>query len=368
MTDDAAMHLALELAAGAQGFSSPNPPVGAVIVRAGVVLGTGATQPLGGPHAEIVALRAAGELAQGATLFVTLEPHCFHGHTPPCTDAIIAAGISTVVVATLDPNPRVHGAGVAQLRAAGITVVVGPGAAQATTLIAPFAHWLATQQPLGIAKFAMSLDGKIATHTGESQWITGPAARTQGHTLRQASDAILVGSVTAVADDPRLTTRLPDHDPAHLRHPLRVVVDSRGTLPATARMLTAPGQTLIATTAASDPDWRRRLTECGAAIILLPASPLGHVDLVALWQVLGERGALTVLIEGGGTILGAAIAAGLVQRVHAFIAPRLIGSSAAPGPVGDPGFAALTDAPHLRWTRLERLGDDIWLEGDVAAE
>jgi diaminohydroxyphosphoribosylaminopyrimidine deaminase/5-amino-6-(5-phosphoribosylamino)uracil reductase len=363
------MRLALELARGACGFSSPNPPVGAVIVREGAIVGRGATQPPGGPHAEAVALRQAGELARGATMYVTLEPHQFHGRTPPCTDAIIAAGIHTVRIAALDPNPRVAGGGAAQLQAAGLTVTVGLGAAEAERLAAPFAHWLATRRPLGIAKLAMSLDGKIATRTGQSHWITGPAARLEGHRLRQASDAIIIGSGTALTDDPLLTTRLPDLPPDHVRHPLRVVVDSRGRLPASARMLdpATPGHTLVATTDRSSAAWRAQIIEAGAEIIVLPSDAQGRVDLTALWDALGARGCLTALIEGGGTLLGSAVAAHLVQRVIAFVAPLLIGGSAAPGAVGDPGVADLAVAPRLRWVRIEQAGDDLLLEGDTSA-
>ncbi len=367
MTDAAAMALALDLARGARGFSSPNPPVGAVVARDGAVVGTGATQPAGGPHAETLALADAGEQARGATLFVTLEPHGFHGHTPPCTDAIIAAGVARVVVSVLDPNPRVNGQGVAQLREAGIAVEVGLCAGEARALIAPFAHWLARRQPLGIAKFAMSLDGKIATRAGASQWITGPATRERGHALRQASDAIVAGITTALMDDPRLTTRLPDLPPDRVRHPLRVVVDSRGRLPLSARMIApeTPGKTLVATTEASDAAWRDALAGRGVEVAVMPATSAGQVDLAALWSLLGARGALTALVEGGGTLLGSLISAALIQRVVAFVAPIVIGGGAAPGPVGDPGVAALIDAPRLAWSAIERVGEDVMLSAEV---
>jgi diaminohydroxyphosphoribosylaminopyrimidine deaminase/5-amino-6-(5-phosphoribosylamino)uracil reductase len=365
--DAAAMQVALDLARTARGFSSPNPPVGAVIVRDGTIVGQGATQPPGGPHAEIMALRQAGDQARGATLFVTLEPHNFQGRTPPCTDAIIAAGIARVVVAVLDPNPRVAGGGVAQLRAVGIAVEVGLSAPEAARLVAPFAHWLATHRPLGIAKFACSLDGKIATRTGDARWITGPAARVAGHRLRQASDAIIVGSRTARLDDPLLTTRLSDLPPSQIRHPLRVVVDAHGSVPPTARMLApdVPGHTLLATTDTAPPAWRAAIAAQGAEVAVFPSDAAGRVDLAALWTELGARGCLTALIEGGGTLLGAALAADLVQRVVAFLAPLLIGGSAAPGAVGDPGSAQLAEAPRLRWIAITPLGEDLMLEGDV---
>lgn len=365
--DAAAMQVALALARAAQGFTSPNPPVGAVIVREGAIVGKGATQPPGGPHAEIMALRQAGELARGAIMYVTLEPHNFHGRTPPCTDAIIAAGIARVHVAVLDPNPRVAGGGVAQLRAAGIPVDIGLGATEAERLVAPFAHWLQYRRPLGIAKFASSLDGKIATRTGDAKWITGPAARAEGHRLRQASDAIIVGSRTAVLDDPLLTTRLDDLPADQLRHPLRVVVDAHGNLPPTARMLApnVPGHTLIATTDLAPAAWREQIAARGAEIAVFPAAANEHVDLPALWDALGARGCLTALIEGGGTLLGAALSASLVQRVVAFMAPLLIGGSTAPGAVGDPGADRLAETPRLRWVTMRPVGNDIMLEGDI---
>lgn len=364
------MALALEWARSARGFSSPNPPVGAVILRNGVVVGAGATQPVGGPHAEVVALQTAGEAARGATIYVTLEPHSFHGHTPPCTDAIIAAGITRAVVATMDPNPHVAGDGLEQLRTAGIEVDVGLCATEANHLVAPFAHWLITKQPLGIAKFAMSLDGKVATRAGASQWISGLAARHLAHELRQASDAIIVGSGTALADDPLLTTRLPELPADRMRHPLRVVVDGRGRLSPQAKMLApdVPGHTLVATNAMSAVTWREAIAATGAEVAVLPDNSGSSVDLVALWNLLGERGCLTAIIEGGSALLGAVLTAGLVQRVSAFIAPMIIGGVRAPSPFGGDGFRTLADASRFRWTALRRIGDDVLLEGEIEQE
>ncbi len=364
-----AMTMALKLAKAEQGFTSPNPPVGAVIFKNTVFLGAGATQPFGGPHAEIMALRAAGSEATGATMAVTLEPHSFFGHTPPCTNAIIAAGITKVIIATTDPNPLVGGNGVRQLQNAGITTeILHPENSQATEaqeLIAPFRHWLIHKEPMGIAKIAMSMDGKIATSRGESQWITGPESRRAGHLLRQSCDCIIIGAQTLLQDDPLLTTRLPDEPDLRIRHPIRIVLDSQGRTPATAKMLRpdTPGQTIIAATSAATDSWRDTIRSTGAEPLILPADVTGRVDISALWQELGKRGYLTALIEGGATVLGACFAANLIYRAHIFLAPIVIGGVSALSPVGDPGFAALASAPRFRWAAAERCGEDTYIIG-----
>ena len=238
------MRRALELARAAVGSTSPNPPVGAVVVRGGRIVGEGHTQPAGEDHAEKVALRQAGELARGSMLYVTLEPCSHHGRTPPCTDAIIASGVSEVCASVVDPNPQVSGRGLEQLRRAGISVTLGEGREDAEELIAPHTKFITTGTPLVTAKFAMSLDGKIATRTGDSKWITSEESRRYVHTLRAQSDAIMAGIGTVLADDPQLTAR--DADGAPLpRQPLRVVVDSKGRLPADAALLRQPGRTLV---------------------------------------------------------------------------------------------------------------------------
>jgi len=261
---------ALQLARGVVGRTSPNPAVGAVLVRDGRVVGEGATHPPGGPHAEIVALRMAGAQARGATLYVTLEPCSHHGRTPPCADALIAAGVAAVYYASGDPHP-VAGGGARVLRAAGVTVVPGEGAwaEEARRINEAFLHWVTVRRPFVTVKWAMSLDGKIATRAGESRWISAPESRRRVHELRDATDAILVGSGTALADDPALTTRLEGGHGPH--HPLRVVLDGRGRLPTTARLVAGalPGRTLVATTAASPPAWRAVLTGAGVDVVVL---------------------------------------------------------------------------------------------------
>ncbi len=367
---EAAMARAIALARRAVGRVSPNPPVGAVVVRDGAVVGEGFTQPPGGPHAEVVALRQAGDAARGATLHVTLEPCCHHGRTPPCTDAIAAAGIARVCFAVPDPNPRVDGAGAAALRAAGIEVHDGTGAAEARELIAPFARWIASGRPLVTLKYAMTLDGRIAAHTGDSRWVSGPASRRRVHAMRDGADAILVGAGTVVADDPRLTTRLdgprPDGGDAH--HPLRVILDSRGRVPLAARVFDPelPGRTLVACVEVP-PAYADALAARGADVVRLPAGPDGRVSLPALLDCLGRRGITDLLVEGGAAVHGAFLDAGLAGRVRAFIAPKLVGGAAAPGPVGGVGAAAMALATRLEDVVVERIDDDVLVAATLGA-
>lgn len=357
--DETFMRRALDLGRSVLGRTSPNPAVGAVVVRDGRVVGEGATQPPGQAHAEIVALRQAGEAARGATLYVTLEPCGHHGRTPPCSQALIAAGIARVVAATSDPNPLTSGRGPAELRAAGIAVEVGLCEDAARELNEAFIHYITTGRPFTLAKFAMSLDGKIATASGESRWISSPASRLRVHEWRDVSDAIMVGAGTVLADDPELTTRLP-HAERPPRHPLRVIVDARGRIPLTARVLspTLPGETLVATTGLASPTWLAELRERGIGVLVLPDND-SLVDLVALWRALGQREVTSVLLEGGATLLASAVAAGLVDKVAVFIAPKLIGGRHAPGPLGGVGWARLAEAPALRFAHVERVGDDV---------
>ncbi len=352
---------ALDLARSVVGRVSPNPAVGAVLVRDDVVVGEGATQPPGGPHAEVAALRAAGERARGATLYVTLEPCSHYGRTPPCTDALIAAGVREIVYATADPNPRAGGGG-RLLRAAGLSVVYedGPWEDDARRVNEVFFHWIAHQRPFVIAKWAMSVDGKIATRTGESRWITGDAARGRVHALRDRVDAILVGSGTALADDPALTTRLEGRE---VRHPLRVVLDARGRLPLSARLVAdrLPGRTLVATTTASPPAWRRALEATGNEVSVFPPGPRGGVDLTAIGAFLGARAVTSLLVEGGAGVLGAFVEARLVDKYLVFAAPLVIGGHDAPGPVDGRDLELLSNAPRLTLDAVERIGDDVLL-------
>ncbi|HEY66108.1 MAG TPA: bifunctional diaminohydroxyphosphoribosylaminopyrimidine deaminase/5-amino-6-(5-phosphoribosylamino)uracil reductase RibD [Caldilineae bacterium] len=359
--DKVFMRRALRLAERGRGRTSPNPMVGAVLVRDGQIIGEGFHPRAGEPHAEIMALRQAGKSARGATLYVTLEPCCHFGRTPPCTRAIIAAGVAEVHMAMLDPNPRVAGRGRAELEAAGIRTFVGELEAEARVLNETFIHWITTGRPFVIAKFAMSLDGKIATRSGDSRWITGPAAREQVHQLRDQVDAILVGVNTVIADDPQLTTRLDKDD---IRHPLRVIVDSRGRIPLTAQVLdpVLPGRTMVATTEAMPIEQRRALSFRGVQVLVLPSQD-GRVSLPDLLEELGRREVTSVLVEGGGTIIGTFFAQRLVDKVVAFIAPIIIGGREAPTPVGGLGVERLSQALRLERVQVEWLGSDLLVTG-----
>ncbi|MCM8748430.1 bifunctional diaminohydroxyphosphoribosylaminopyrimidine deaminase/5-amino-6-(5-phosphoribosylamino)uracil reductase RibD [Thermomicrobiaceae bacterium CFH 74404] len=360
------MRRALALAWRAQGRVAPNPAVGAVLVREGEVVGEGATRPPGGSHAEIVALQQAGERARGATLYVTLEPCAHYGRTPPCVEALVAAGVRRVVVALLDPYPEVCGRGLARLRDAGIEVEVGLEADAAALVNAGYLKRLSTGLPEVTAKYAMTLDGRIATRSGHSRWITGELARREAHRLRDQHDAVLVGVGTVLADDPLLTVRLPPEEAGEggPHHPLRVVVDSRARTPATAAMLhpDTPGRTLIACTASAPAERLAALEAAGAEVLILPGSE-GGVDLVALLRALGERGVNRVLVEGGGRLLGRLFDLGLVDQVVAFIAPVLVGGCQAPGPVGGRGVATMDQAWRLQGVELCRLGPDVMVAG-----
>ena len=353
------MSRANELARIALGSTSPNPAVGAVVVRDGEIVGEGYTLPPGQWHAEIGALQQAGPLANGATLFCTLEPCCHHGRTPPCTDAIIAAGIHHVVYAFRDPNPRVSGGGESALRAAGVTVERQPNR-ESSEMYEAFAKHITTGLPFIVAKFAMSLDGKIATRTGASQWITGPAARTRVQQLRKELDGIMVGIGTTLSDDPQLTARDPGGQPlAENLQPLRVVVDSNARTPVHARMLGQPGRTIIATGGGVDQSQVVQLEEAGATVVSFPGTD-GRVDLPLLFQYLGSQNIVSVLVEGGGGVLGAALDAGLIDKVYAFVGPMLIGGAGARSPIEGIGATVMADVCRLEPTTIEQIGPD-WL-------
>jgi len=356
------MERALELADSARGLTSPNPLVGAVVVRDGLVAGEGYHAQAGTAHAERLALAVAGLQARGATLYVTLEPCVHQGRTPPCVSAVVEAGIRRVVVAVLDPNPRVSGGGVAALRQAGIAVSVGCREADARRLNRPFFTWITERRPFVTLKAAMSLDGKIAGWDRSSRWITGEAARGAGHRLRSESDAIAVGIGTLLADDPELTVRL---EPAWPREPHRVVVDSRARTPCSARVLSAgsPGRTLIAVTEAAPSENVEALAARGAQVVRLPARD-ERVDLAALAAELARRDVTALLLEGGGELNAAFLEAGLVDRVVVFVAPLLLGGRSAPTPLEGPG-RGLKEAFRLTAMTVRREGEDLVIEGDI---
>jgi diaminohydroxyphosphoribosylaminopyrimidine deaminase/5-amino-6-(5-phosphoribosylamino)uracil reductase len=363
MTDLEWMARALTLAARGRGLTSPNPMVGAVVVREGIVLAERFHERAGASHAEAAALAAAGDRARDATLYVTLEP-CNHvGRTPPCVDAIIRAGVRRVVSATRDPNPRVRGGGAAALAAAGIEVTTGCLEREARDLNRAFFTAVERQRPHVTAKWAMTLDGKIAAFDGRSQWITGEAARREGHRLRSQSDAIVTGIGTVLADDPALTVRL---DPPWPREPYRVVVDGRARLPLDARLLQTGSRAriLVAVGEAAPPQQVATLESAGVTVLQCKSRD-GRVDVADLCARLLALDVVAVLLEAGSALTGSFVHAGLVDRVAAFVAPKLMGGTGAPAPVGGPG---LTLASALRLTDLTArpVGQDWLLEANVA--
>lgn len=352
------MQCAIALATRALGTTSPNPSVGAVVVRNGAIVGQGFTLPPGQHHAEIGALQQAGILARGATLYTTLEPCCHFGRTPPCTRAIIAAGIQRVYIAATDPNPLVAGRGRAELEAAGISVVQEESP-EAVQLYEAFARHVNTGLPFITAKFAMSLDGKIATASGDSKWVTGPAARALVHQMRRRADAIMVGVNTVLADDPQLTVRNEAGKPL-AQQPLRVVLDSHCRTPPSARMLGEPGETLIFTSAGASSARMKALEAAGAGLVTSPMGRDHRLDPDPVIAELGRRDVVSLLAEGGGRVLGSLFDAGLVDKVCAFIAPVIIGGDGAPSPVAGQGVPKMAQAWQLRRTSLEPIGSD-WL-------
>jgi diaminohydroxyphosphoribosylaminopyrimidine deaminase/5-amino-6-(5-phosphoribosylamino)uracil reductase len=358
------MKRALRMARRAVGTCTPNPSVGAVVVRDGEIIAEGFTLPPGMGHAEAVALRKAGVLAKGATLYCTLEPCAHYGRVPPCTKAVIEAGIAEVHMAMIDPNPRVNGRGKAELEAAGIRCMVGEHEREAMRLIEAYARHITTGKPFVTAKFAMTLDGKMATRAGDSKWITGERARVCARTLRRSHDVVMVGIGTVLADDPLLTARDARGRP-HRCQPVRVVVDSRGRIRASAKLLRQPGRTIIATTDAGAGRLAKLESET-VEVQVLPSRD-GHVDLAMLMEWLGGQGVTGVLAEGGGTLLGALFDARLVDKVAAFVAPSVVGGHSAPSPVEGMGVSTMSEALHLRDVEMRKMGEDIVVIGYVAS-
>jgi diaminohydroxyphosphoribosylaminopyrimidine deaminase/5-amino-6-(5-phosphoribosylamino)uracil reductase len=347
----------LRLARRALGRTSPNPMVGAVVVRDGVVYGEGFHSKAGEAHAEVCALRAAGAQADGATLYVSLEPCSHTGRTPPCADAVVRAGICRVVFASLDPNPLVAGAGAARLRAAGIEVEYGALTAEEQRLNAAYRYWICTRRPFVTVKCAASLDGKIATRSGESQWITGEAARRDVHRLRSVHDAILTSSATVLTDNPALTARLPGG-----RDPQRVIVDATLRTAPDAQVYAAAARPPILATTVADPARLAPFRARGVEVLTLPAID-GHVDLQALMAALGARQITSLMVEAGGTFTAALLAAGVVHKVRWYLAPLLIGGRDATPAIGGAGVSALADALRLQDVTWKRVGEDLRVEG-----
>jgi diaminohydroxyphosphoribosylaminopyrimidine deaminase/5-amino-6-(5-phosphoribosylamino)uracil reductase len=361
------MRRALRLAQ--QGFTPPNPMVGCVIVKDGKIVGEGYHPYAGQPHAEVFALRAAGERAKGATVVVTLEPCCHWGRTPPCTDALIAAGVAKVIVATCDVKDEKRGKGVEILRTAGIEVAVGLLEAEARTLNEAFFYFHETGMPFVTLKAAMTLDGKIGAYTGASKWITGETARRHVHELRARSGAVMVGINTLLADDARLDARLPGVKLP--RQPLRIVVDSRLRTPPSATAVLVARQApadlplLIAATHEADQTRAAALAGEGIEVLRLPATPDRRVDLAALMRELAARKIISILCEGGGELNAALLKAGLAQKALFFVAPKLLGGHNAPTPIEGEGIASPANAIPVRDLIAVRYGDDIGLEGKI---
>jgi diaminohydroxyphosphoribosylaminopyrimidine deaminase/5-amino-6-(5-phosphoribosylamino)uracil reductase len=333
--------------------------VGAVVVRDGQIVGKGYHPYAGAPHAEVFALRDAGDLARGACLYVTLEPCCHHGKTPPCADVVIESGVSEVVAAMVDPNPLVSGKGLAKIEAAGIKTTVGVLEEEARKLNESFIKHVTTGLPFITLKMAMTLDGKIATRTGDSKWITGKSARRYVHRLRRSSDAVLVGIGTVLADDPELTVRL--CRPGK-KCPARVVVDAFARTPVDAKIFSSDGQVILAVTNSARDDKILELEKAGAVVLRIDGRG-GFVNLRDLALKLGEMGVQSILIEGGGELAAGALESKVVDKVLTFIAPKIAGGKSAKTPVEGNGAELMSEAISLKDVRIRRFGQDIAVEG-----
>ena len=360
LTDEEYMQMALTLAENARGRTSPNPMVGAVIVREDRVIAVGWHRKAGTPHAEIHALNMAGELAKGATLYVTLEPCNHYGRTGPCSKAIIASGISRVVVAAEDPNPKVSGGGISELRKAGIDVTCGVLRDEAVRQNEAFIKWITTGTPFVRLKMAMTLDGKIATCSGESQWITNESSREEGHRLRDESDAILVGIGTVLKDNPSLTARLRN---TFTKNPIRVVLDSGARTPLNAKVICdGESRTIIAVSKAADEERKKALERAGAEILVVGDE---EVDIKALLHALGEREITSLLVEGGGRVNYSFLRERLADKVYAFFAPIIVGGHDALTAVEGEGISRLSEAVRLHDIDMKMIDGDALLTGYV---
>lgn len=355
-TDEQYMQLALDLAASAKGKTNPNPLVGAVIVKDGVIVGTGLHRKAGEPHAEVHAFNMAGEHAKGATLYVTLEPCSHYGKTPPCANLVVASEVRRVVVAMEDPNPAVAGRGIQLIREAGIEVQVGLLEAQAKKLNERFIHNMLTKRPFVIAKYAMTLDGKLATHTGHSKWITGESARLEVHKLRNEVDAILVGIGTVLADNPSLTTRLPEGGG---KNPIRVLLDSNLQVSLEANIVnTEEAQTIIVTTEHANLEKVQALEGKGVQILKVSQNESG-LNLEEMLDELYKQGITDVLVEGGSSVNASFVRAGLINKFLVYIAPKLLGGVNSLTPVAGSNVAYMTDALDVAFDQVEQFGEDL---------
>lgn len=367
-TDEKYMAIALDLAEKGRGTTSPNPMVGAVVVKDGKVVGKGWHKKAGTPHGEAIALEKAGKLAVGGTLYVNLEPCCHRDKlTAPCTDAVISSKVSRVVVAMVDPNPKVAGRGIEKLREAGIEVVTGVLGERAMRLNEVFTKYITTGYPFVTLKVAQTLDGKIATASGESKWITGPEARKTGHRLRSQSDAIMIGVGTVLKDDPSLTTRL--EDMPETRDPHRIILDSHLRLPLDAKVLNlvSKSKTFIATTIAASTGKMKSIKAKKAEILIIDADENGRVNIPALMEELARLGMTNILLEGGARVNSAVLRAGMVDKAMFFIAPKILGGDDARGSIGGGSPDSLDKAVMLTCVHHTTVGQDILVEGYIAS-
>jgi len=352
------MRLALRLAKKGWGKTSPNPLVGAVVVRDGDVVGKGFHRAVGEPHAEVVALKEAGERTQGATLYVNLEPCCHWGRTPPCTQAIIRAGVAKVVASIMDPNPQVNGKGFQELSSQSVEVEVGLLAAEATRLNEAYLKYVRTKLPFVTLKLAQTLDGKIATSQGMSKYITSLKSQRRVHWLRSGVDAVMVGVGTVLQDDPRLTVR-------HIkgRNPLRIVLDSKGRTPSQAKVLFPDGDSIIMTTSQASPSWREEMEKEGAEIWEIFSDGDGRIDLREALKVAGNKGITSLMIEGGREVFTSALRADIADKLLVFLSPKVMGEGM--GGFGDLGVRELSSLYRLYNMRAQRMGEDLLITAYV---
>lgn len=361
------MQQALQLAELGRKTVAPNPMVGCVIERDGKAVGYGWHKKAGLPHAEIEALRDADGKAKGANVYVTLEPCCHYGRTPPCVDALIEAQVKSVHIAVCDPNPLVSGRGVKKLKEAGVKVYVGEEQKAAEKQNEVFFHYITTKRPFVIAKWAMSLDGRIATDSGHAKWITNAKARKHVHQTRRQMDAILVGVNTVIKDNPQLTVRLVNDRISKVHHPLRIVLDSIGRIPFGSEVLNVdlPGKTLIATTEKSEQGWRKKLLKQGCEVLVLPQDRFGKVDVKALLDELGQREITSLLVEGGSETFTSFVKEGLVNKFHIYVAAKLVGGEKVTAPLLHLDISDMSNALQLVYEKYRILGDDIFIEAKL---
>ena len=362
-SDEKFMKLALSLAEKGRGYVNPNPLVGAVIVKDGKVIGEGYHTAFGKPHAEIEAINSATEDIKGATMYVTLEPCCHQGKTPPCTEAIIKNQLARVVVATTDPNPLVSGSGIEKLKQSNIEITVGVLEEMAKIQNEVFIHYMTTNLPFTILKYAMSLDGKIACHTGDSKWITSEKSRTDVHRLRSSVSAVVTGIGTILSDDASLNVRLID---SKGKEPHRIVVDSAARISLDAKILNldSKSDTYIAVTEAASDEKLRKLKDYGAKIIMTKSKD-GKVDLEELWKELGFLGMDSILIEAGEQLNAALLEAKLVNKIRAYIAPKIIGGTNAKSPIGGYGATNMSEVINLKSMNVTHIENDFVVEGYI---